>query len=277
MGVYSEMDLDRNNSGMSEKTDIIAQAERRDEARQEAESAAAQQALSELSTQPKEDDKPKEKLLSEEEKRQVHEETEAKRKAEWDAKQQKKEEEELFAWENAVSVDDETLVKLSMKRVGDDAEKVTRRNMKECVTEVIQTLCMEDLNFARQVMHPRKNMIRCFKYINRKALAYVQQEMKDKDEKPINGIYGCDVPDDLCYDWAKEYFMDMEAPEDHEGEEKFTPKPYMGKTPAAKKKQEKKKPEPKKEAKKPDAKPKIKPKEEQAPGQIGFFDMEGAA
>jgi len=34
-------------------------------------------------------------------------------------------------------------------------------------------LCMEDTAFARLTMHPKKNMIRCFQYINRKACVHV--------------------------------------------------------------------------------------------------------
>ena len=73
----------------------------------------------------------------------------------------------------------------SMKRVGDDAERLTRRNMKQCVTEHIQTKCLSEPAFARQVMHPRKTMIRCFRYITRKAQEFAKQEMEDNDEKPI--------------------------------------------------------------------------------------------
>jgi len=143
--------------------------------------------------------------------------------------------------------DDEVMM-ASMKRVGDDAERLTRRNMKQCVTEHIQTKCLSEPEFARQVMHPRKNMIRCFRYITRKAKEFAEQEMKDNDEKPIAGGYGCDVPDDMCYLWAEEYFMDMDAEEDKEKEEKFVPKPYSGKpAPRSKKKADKKKPTPLKE------------------------------
>ena len=133
-----------------------------------------------------------------------------------------------------------------------DAERVTRRNMKQCVTEYIQTHCYEDMDFARQVMHPRKTMIRCFRYITRKAKEFVKQEMEDNDEKPTADGYGCDVPDDLCYQWAVQYFMDMEAPEDKTDEDKeFVPKPYTGKSASKpKKKPEKKKTEPKKEEQK---------------------------
>lgn len=56
--------------------------------------------------------------------------------------------------------------------------------------------------------------------------------MKDNDIKPqnCNGVYGSDIPDNLCYQWAEDYFYDPDAPEDKdEKEEKFVPKPYAGK------------------------------------------------
>jgi hypothetical protein len=185
---------------------------------------------------------------NEEQKRKEHEEAEAKRKAEWEAKKKAKEEAELFAWENALAMDDAALAAASSKRVGDDAERLTRRNMKQCVTEMIQIFCYEDLELAKQVMHPRKNMVNCFRYITRKAKEFVMQEMKDNDIKPSAEGYGSDVPDDLCYQWAKEYFFDMDAPEDKDpNEEKFVPKPYTGKTaPKSSKKSEKKESKPKK-------------------------------
>ena len=136
---------------------------------------------------------------SEDEARRAHEASEAKRKAEWEEKQRKRKEAEQAAWENAVAMDDDQLLKASVKRLGDDAERVTRRNMKQCVTEYIQTHCYEDMDFARQVMHPRKTMIRCFRYINRKARDFMKQEMEDNDEKPTAEGYSCDIPDDLCY------------------------------------------------------------------------------
>ena len=98
--------------------------------------------------------------------------------------------------------------------------------MKEMVCEHIQAMCATDAAFARKVMHPRKSMIRCFQYINRKARAYAEQEMKDNGIER-QGIYGCDVPDGLCYQWAVDYFNDADAAEDKEGEEKFIPKPSI--------------------------------------------------
>ena len=254
MGVFSQMNLEMQERTSATQSGMFSKAEELDDARQEAEAEAAKATLAKLT----EDSSPSNEASAEEappeedneeQKRKEHEEAEAKRKAEWEAKKQAKEEEILFAWENATALDDEALAAASSKRVGDDSERLTRRNMKQCVTEMIQIFCHEDLDLARQVMHPRKNMVNCFRYITRKAKEFVLQEMKDNDIKPDREGYGSDVPDDLCYQWAKEYFFDMEAPEDKDpNEEQFVPKPYVGKTTTskAKKKTEKKKPEPKK-------------------------------
>ena len=270
------MNLEMQERTSTTQSGMFSKAEELDDARQEAEAEAAKATLAKLT----EDSAPSDEALTEEappeedneeQKRKEHEEAEAKRKAEWEAKKQAKEEEILFAWENATALDDEALAAASSKRVGDESERLTRRNMKQCVTEMIQIFCHEDLDLARQVMHPRKNMVNCFRYITRKAKEFVLQEMKDNDIKPDREGYGSDVPDDLCYQWAKEYFFDMEAPEDKDpNEEQFVPKPYVGKTTTskAKKKTEKKKPEPKKvEA------PKPAPTANE--GQLDMFSMLG--
>lgn len=167
---------------------------------------------------------------SEDKKRAEHEAAEARRKAEWEARQQAKREAEQAQLAKMSALSDEEVAAEAMKRVGADTERLTRRNMKECVSEYIQTLCLEDPDFARLTMHPRKTMIHCFYYINRKAREFVEQEMKDNDIKPENGVYGSDVPDDLCYQWAEEYFRDPDAKEDQEKEEKFVPRAYNGKS-----------------------------------------------
>ena len=171
----------------------------------------------------------KEREEAEDKKREEHEAAEARRKAEWEARQQAKKEAEQAQLARLSSLSDEEVTEQAMKRVGADTEKLTRRNMKECVSEYIQTLCLEDPDFSRLTMHPRKTMIHCFFYINRKAREFVEQEMKDNDIKPENGVYGSDVPDDLCYQWAEEYFRDPDAKEDQEKEEKFVPRAYNGK------------------------------------------------
>ena len=106
---------------------------------------------------------------SEDEARRAHEAAEAKRKAEWDAKQAEKRRAEQAALERLDAMGPAELLKAAAKRVSADTEKLTRRNMKESVAEFIQTKCIDDLGFARLTMHPRKSMIHCFQYISRKA------------------------------------------------------------------------------------------------------------
>ena len=226
------MSVDTNNTELKKGADLATIADQRDDQRQQAEAEAAQEVLQRMQD-----------TAAEDEKRRAHEEAEAKRKAEWEQKQREKAEAEQAAWENAVSMGDDEVMMASMKRVGDDAERLTRRNMKQCVTEYIQTLCLEDVSFARNVMHPRKNMVNCFRYINRKALEFAKQEMEDNDVKPSAEGYGTDVPDGLCYQWAEEYFKDLNAKEDRGQEEKFVPRPYYGGRSSTTKKAEKKKAE----------------------------------
>lgn len=174
----------------------------------------------------------REESAEEDRKRAEHEASEAKRRAEWEAGQQARKEAEKAQMERIMSMGSEELAAESMKRVGADTEKLVRRNMKECVSEYVQTMCLEDEGFARQVMLPRKNMIRCFQYINRKAYEYVQDEMKAAGVQPGRDMpcYSSDIPDDVCYHWAEEYFRTMDVKEDKEEEEKFVPKPYTGKS-----------------------------------------------
>lgn len=182
---------------------------------------------------------------TEDEKRRVHEEAEAKRKSEWEAKKKARDEEILLAWEEALDVTAEQLTEKSLKRIGDMTERLTRRNMKECVKEHLQMLCYENEKLARNVMHPKKSMINCFKYINRKALEYLKQFQEESGEKPIDNVIGGDIPDDLCYQWAEEYFMDLNAEEDKtEDDKEFVPQPYRSTSTA---RSTKKKPAKKKE------------------------------
>ena len=210
----------------------------------------------------------------EETRRARHEAAEAERKAEWEARQQQKKDALKKQQEELDGMSDEEIVEKSMKRINADTEKLTRRNMKECVAEYIQTLCLEDIAFARMTMDPKKSMLHCFEYINHKAWDYVQDEMKVNGIKPGTGQqgYGCDIPDDLCYQWAEDYFRNPLAKEDEEEEEKFVPKPYVGKSgskPTAKKKTEKQ------EKKTPKKSPETEKKagDTEMTGQLSLLDM----
>lgn len=159
-------------------------------------------------------------------KRTAHEAAEAKRKAEWDAKQAEKRAKRQAALDRIAAMNSAELLAASVERVAADTERLTRRNMKEAVAEHIQAKCREDAAFARLVMDPAKSMVNCFKYINRQAQAYAEQEMKDQGIQRT-GVYGLDIPDGLCFQWAEDYFKDENAKEDHQDEEKFVPKPYV--------------------------------------------------
>lgn len=244
MGVYSEMDLDLHyGDAFSEEGSGAPACSDGDGFPAFAGAAPADtqepQAVAQATTnrRPREDAAPPapkdvEGQESEDARKKAHEESEAKRKAEFDARQAAKKAAEQEQLAKLETMSGEELLTASMKRVSTDTEKLTRRNMKECVAEHIQTMCIEDPAFARKVMHPRKSMIRCFQYISRKAWDYVQDELKANGIQPGTGQqgYGCDVPDDLCYQWGVDYFNDPDAKEDHEEEEEFVPKPYVGGT-----------------------------------------------
>ena len=269
MGIFSEISMEQENSGelqpkeneqpqvsMMESTTAVESAP-------EVEPAEAQPSVDgqDKAEHPVEDQ-------DEDAKRKAHEAAEAKRKAEWEAKQQKKKAAIQEKLDRLAAMSDDEVMVASMKQVSADTEKLTRRNMKDCVSEHIQTLCLSDPAFARKTMDPRKNMVNCFRYINRKAWDYVQDEIKASGitPGPGNQAYSCDVPDDLCYQWAEDYFNDPDAKED-QVEEEFVPKPYYGKPTKAPKKSRTKK---ESAAKKPAAK---KPAKDSEQITFGAFTM----
>lgn len=216
MGAYSEIDLETK-YGESEPLN--------------SNDKAAVTLLNASATQAKEIQESTE-TAKEEENRRAHEAAEAARKAQWEKKQAEKKQVLKEQLDRLAAMSDEEVVSASMQRVSRDVEKLTRRNMKECVSEYIQTLCLEDTSFARLTMHPQKTMVHCFQYISRKAWDYIQDELKASGIQPGQGSqgYGCDIPDDLCYQWAEEYYRDPNAKEDQEQEDKFVPKPYIGRS-----------------------------------------------
>jgi len=231
MGFYSEMDIELHCEDAL-KNDSLPSGT--DNTPTEAPTASSEPAKDTVPVQVKQEDPATTDTGDEQEnedaKRKAHEEAEAKRKAEFDARQAAKKAAEQEQLTRLAAMNDDEVMAASMERVKADTEKLTRRNMKECVAEYIQTMCIEDPTFARKTMHPRKSMIRCFQYITRKARDYVQDELKANGIQPGPGQqgYGSDVPDDLCYQWAVDYFNDPDVKEDHEDDEKFEPKPYYG-------------------------------------------------
>lgn len=200
--------------------------------------------------------------------RRAHEEAEAARKAKWESGQRERKAAEQARLNRLAAMSDEDVVAASTQRVSADTEKLTRRSMKDCVSEHVQAMCRQDPAFARRAMHPRKSMMHCFQYINRKAKEFIEKEMKANGAQPESGVYGDDVPDDLVYQWAVDYFNDPDAQEDKEKEEKFTPRPYVGKSSKASKSA---KPKAKKETPPPKTAPKVQA------GVDGQMSLLGAA
>lgn len=279
MGAYSEMDINlRENDAFEEDDSFYSEDSPCAEPDEPAEAApqgeTAPQAEEKPVSTPAPSPELEDKAAAEDAKRKAHEEAEAKRKAEWEARQAARKAAEQEQLDKLEAMSDEEVLAASMKRVGDDTEKLTRRHMMECVMEHIQTLCLSDPTFARKVMHPRKNMIRCCQYINRKAWEYVQDELKAKGITPSRtDPYASAIPEGICYQWAVDYFNDPDAKEDHEEEEKFVPKPYYGGRTASSKKTAAK------EKGKPDGKPAVKketkakpaaPKRQDDGGQFSF-------
>ena len=158
--------------------------------------------------------------------RQAHEAAEAKRKAEWDAQQAEKRAKRQAALDHINAMNDAELLSAAVGRVAAETERLTRRNMKEAVAGHISAKCRENTAFAQLVMDPEKSMIHCFQYINRMAKKFIEDAIKAETPDPKSGVYGDDVPDDLVYKWAEDYFTDPNAEED-KNEEKFVPKPYV--------------------------------------------------
>lgn len=271
MGAYSELDMERSYSEMqaeplqSEKDEMEANMAGKQQARGVGEAAERAQAEAALQDQekPAQPDSPaddaNERQKSEEQARKAHEEAEVKRKAEWEAKRAEKKAAEEAQLQKIAGMSEEELLKASAERINVETERLTRRNMKEYVAEYIQTLCLDDLEFARLTMHPRKSFLHCIWYINRKAREYLEKEMEANGmQRPygLDGIYGGDVPDEVVYGWAEEYYRAPDAQEDKDDDEEFVPKPYSGPTSSrfGKKSSGKKKAEKQKE--KPPAAPK---------------------
>ena len=251
MGAFSEIDIDQQCNESCEspvETFQLEQAIREspgssengrvqfeDDAQQQAEADAAPREMEKLMKVRSQAELLQQHVeeADEDQARKTHEESEAKRKAEWEAARAAKKAQQEEQLQKITSMGEDELLAASAKRINKETERLTRRNMKEYVAEHIQTLCLDDLEFARLTMHPRKSFMHCIWFINRKAREYLEQEMKDNGiQRPygVNGMYGGDVPDDLVYQWAEDYYRDMNAEEDKDEDEEFKPKPYTGPT-----------------------------------------------
>ena len=184
-----------------------------------------------------------------EKKNDEYEAMEALHRKEWEKRQAEKKTAELAELDALRSLSNEDVISRSIRRVSEDTDRMIRRNMKECVSEYIQTLSLGDPDFARFTLHPRKTMRSCFRYIIKKAREYLETEGTLDTEEPLEAkgtgirpagrqaqaLYG-DVPDDLCYSWAEEYFRSSDIKEDQEQEDIYVPLPRPAVSRSGKKK-----------------------------------------
>lgn len=175
-----------------------------------------------------------------EKKNDEYEAKEALHRKEWEEKQAQKKAAEQAELDAIRSLSNEDVISQSLRRVSEDTDRITRRNMKECVSEYIQALSLSDTDFARFTLYSKKTMRNCFRYIIRKAREYLETEGTLDTDEPLeaentsNGmtawraqtLYG-DVPDDLCYAWAEEYFRNSDIKEDQGKEDVYVPLPGL--------------------------------------------------
>ena len=81
-------------------------------------------------------EKDEDEIQEEDEKRMEHEASEARRKEKWEARQQAKKKAEQEQQDRLKTMDNDEVMAASMKRVSADTERLTRRNMKECVSDL---------------------------------------------------------------------------------------------------------------------------------------------
>lgn len=126
-------------------------------------------------------------------KRKAHEEAEAKRKAEWEAKQAQKKVAEQKKLDELAAMSDEELMTASTQRVGTDIEKLTRRNMKECVAEHIQTMCLDTLPLILALSHGFIQHLLCF-VIRKRQLTLAVSVLRYDVGKYGKGVSPCALP-----------------------------------------------------------------------------------
>ena len=142
MGVFSDLDLENQQTeldGHDSKTAEMQtlQAKLIQQHEQKKAAAASEVPSKEPAAEPvaKTEAEQENPAAAEAEKRRRHEEAEAKRKAEWERQQEEKHAAEQDALAKIEQMSETELVKASMERMKKETERLTRRNLKECVSE----------------------------------------------------------------------------------------------------------------------------------------------
>jgi len=118
--------------------------------------------------------------------------------------------------ETSISVIDQA--KQALQR---QSERLTVKTMADYVLEHILSCCENDAVFAEKVSQPDKSFMDCIKYIKDWALEWLKEQQKLESSECANPTTVCgDVPNEICYKWAVDYYNSVPAP-------KPAPKPYV--------------------------------------------------
>ena len=168
----------------------------------------------------------------EKQRRAEHEAKEAARKAEFEEKQRRKKEKKERARQAVRAMSDADVMAAAIKMI-EAREDEIRKDFDDDTNGVIEMIilqalkagCQCDTDFARSIMNPDKCFANCIRYVGKQAY----EKKKDDIQKQIRGgaqYAAFSFPTKLYFQWATDYFNDLNAPEDKEPEEKFKPQPY---------------------------------------------------
>ena len=154
------------------------------------------------------------------------------RKAEFEEKQRRKKEKKERARQAVRAMSDADVMAAAIKMI-EAREDEIRKDFDDDTNGVIEMIilqalkagCQCDTDFARSIMNPDKCFANCIRYVGTQAY----EKKKDDIQKQIRGgaqYAAFSFPTKLYFQWATDYFNDLNAPEDKEPEEKFKPQPY---------------------------------------------------
>jgi len=91
------------------------------------------------------------------------------------------------------------------------ADRTSLKTMADYVKEYLIAYCEEDPGLVERVDDPEKSFMDCIGYIKKKALDWLKEQQNLELSGYVQGIGG-DVPPDICYQWAVEYYYSKPEP-----------------------------------------------------------------
>lgn len=91
------------------------------------------------------------------------------------------------------------------------AERTSLRTMADYVKEYLIAYCDEDPEFTERVNSSEKTFMDCIGFIKKKALEWLKEQQNMELSVFAQGIGG-EVPPEICYGWAVEYYYSKPEP-----------------------------------------------------------------